>query len=60
MFAAAEVVSQDSFAATNFTEYDWAIVILYPLISLGIGLYVRRFIKNMKDFVLIKLGESKI
>ena len=27
------------------------IVIIYPMISVGIGLYVRRFIKNMRDFV---------
>lgn len=36
---------------TNFTALDWVIVIIYPLISVGIGLYVSRFIKNMRDFV---------
>jgi len=36
---------------TNFTALDWIIVILYPLISVGIGIYVRKFIKNMRDFV---------
>ena len=36
---------------TNFTTLDWVIVIVYPLISVGIGIYVARFIKNMKDFV---------
>ena len=36
---------------TNFTTLDWVIVILYPLISVGIGIYVMRFIKNMRDFV---------
>ena len=37
---------------TNFTPLDWVIVIVYPLISLGIGLYVARFIRNMNDFVV--------
>ena len=41
---------------TNFTWFDWSIVILYPLISLGIGLYVWRLIKNMKDFVAAGQG----
>ena len=27
------------------------IVIIYPMISVAIGLYVRKFIKNMRDFV---------
>ena len=36
---------------TNFTTLDWVIVILYPLISVGIGIYVRKFVKNMRDFV---------
>jgi len=35
---------------TNFSAIDWVLVIVYPLISLGIGLYVRKFIKNMSDF----------
>lgn len=41
---------------TNFTWFDWIIVILYPLISLGIGLYVWRLVKNMKDFVAAGQG----
>lgn len=41
---------------TNFTTLDWVIVIVYPLISLGIGLYVRRFITNMEDFVVAGRG----
>ncbi len=36
---------------TNFSAIDWMIVILYPLISVGIGFYVRKFVKNMRDFV---------
>ncbi len=41
----------EEFAKTNFTSLDWYIVILYPLISLVIGIVVAKFIKNMKDFV---------
>lgn len=41
---------------TNFSAIDWVIVILYPLISLAIGLYVARFIKNMRDFVVAGRG----
>ncbi len=41
---------------TNFTVIDWVIVILYPLISVGIGLYVRKFIVNMSDFVVAGRG----
>lgn len=41
---------------TNFTRLDWVIVLLYPLISVGIGLYVRRLIKNMSDFVVAGQG----
>ena len=41
---------------TNFTAIDWVIVICYPLISLGIGLYVRRWIVNMEDFVVAGRG----
>ena len=43
---AAEILSK-----TNFTRLDWAIVLLYPLISLSIGLFVRKYISNMHDFV---------
>jgi len=41
---------------TNFTTIDWVIVILYPLISVGIGLYVRKYVRNMKDFVVAGRG----
>ena len=41
---------------TNFTLIDWVIVILYPLISVGIGLYVRKLIVNMSDFVVAGRG----
>ena len=41
---------------TNFTTLDWVIVILYPLLSVGIGLYVRRLIVSMKEFVVAGQG----
>ena len=47
----AEILKQ-----TNFSTIDWVIVILYPLISVGIGLYVRKYIRNMKDFVVAGRG----
>ena len=37
--------------STNFTAFDWVLIIIYPMISLCIGLFVRKFIKNMNDFV---------
>ncbi len=44
------------FVSTNFSTIDWVLIIVYPLISLGIGLYVRKFIKNMGDFVCAGQG----
>ena len=41
---------------TNFSTLDWVLIIVYPMISLGIGLYVRKFIKNMNDFVCAGRG----
>ncbi len=41
---------------TNFSTLDWIIVIVYPLISVGIGLYVRKLVTNMKDFVVAGQG----
>jgi SSS family solute:Na+ symporter len=41
---------------TNFSQIDWVIVILYPLISVGIGFYVRKLITSMKDFVVAGHG----
>ncbi|MEN8254938.1 MAG: sodium:solute symporter family protein, partial [Verrucomicrobiota bacterium] len=42
--------------ATNFSAFDWVLIIVYPMISLGIGLFVRRFIRNMNDFVCAGKG----
>ncbi|MBN2295208.1 MAG: sodium:solute symporter family protein [Pirellulales bacterium] len=49
--AAKEVLQQ-----TNFTAIDWVIVICYPMISVVIGLVVRKYIANMKDFVTAGQG----
>ncbi|MEA1950870.1 MAG: sodium:solute symporter family protein [Planctomycetota bacterium] len=49
--AALEILRQ-----TNFGTVDWVIVICYPMISLVIGLIVRKYIKNMKDFVTAGQG----
>ncbi len=46
METAAEALSQ-----TNFSAIDWVIVICYPMISVVIGLIVRKYIVNMHDFV---------
>ncbi len=49
--AALEILQQ-----TNFSSVDWVIVICYPMISVVIGLIVRKYIKNMKDFVTAGQG----
>jgi len=36
---------------TNFTVLDWGIVVVYLLISLVIGLVVRRYVSNMASYV---------
>ena len=48
--------SAEVLGRTNFTTLDWCIVICYPLISVAIGLYVRKFIADMKDFVVAGYG----
>jgi len=42
---------QQALQRTNFTSIDWAIVAAYPFISVAIGLYVRKLVRNMQDFV---------
>jgi SSS family solute:Na+ symporter len=36
---------------TNFSAVDWAIVAAYPFVSVFIGLYARKLVRNMQDFV---------
>ncbi|HID22335.1 MAG TPA: sodium:solute symporter family protein [Planctomycetaceae bacterium] len=51
MDEAAEFIKQ-----TNFTALDWCIVVTYPLISVFIGLYVRKLITNIQAFVVAGQG----
>lgn len=37
---------------SNFTWLDWAIVGAYLAVSVGIGLYARRYVGNMADYVV--------
>ncbi len=48
--------TQEILQQTNFSALDWAIVVIYPLISVGIGLYVSKYVKNMSDFVTAGQG----
>lgn len=41
---------------TNFTLLDWVIVVVYPMIALGIGLYVRKLVVNIQDFIVAGRG----
>jgi len=41
---------------TNFTTLDWVIVVLYLLVSLGIGIAVRKSVRGMSDFVCAGRG----
>jgi len=43
----------DSIAVrTNFSVLDWGIVIAFLVISTGLGLYARKYIKSMDDYVV--------
>ncbi len=44
-------IAAEILGKTNFSAIDWVIVICYPMISLVIGLVVRKYIANMSDFV---------
>lgn len=37
---------------TNFTPFDWVIVVVYLAGTVAIGLYVNRYIRNMSDYIL--------
>lgn len=37
---------------SNFTGWDWVIVVAYLVGTVIIGLYVRRYIRNMADFIV--------
>jgi len=41
---------------TNFTTVDWVIVLVYPLISVALGLIASRYVADMDDFVVAGRG----
>lgn len=41
---------------TNFTLVDWGIVIGYLIIVVGIGVYIKRYISNVTDFIVAGRG----
>jgi len=41
---------------TNFATLDWVIVVVYLLISVAIGLWVRKYISNMADYITAGRG----
>ena len=41
---------------TNFSAFDWGIVVVYLAFSLVIGLMVRKYVKNMADYVVAGRG----
>ncbi len=43
-------------AQTNFTGWDWGIVVVYLLVSLGIGLYVKRYATTMTSYIAAGRG----
>jgi len=47
-------IPAEIFARTNFGVLDWAIVGVYLLVSVGIGVYARSFVNTMDDFVVAK------
>jgi len=42
--------------STNFTAVDWCIVIGYLIIVVGIGVYIKRYISNVTDFIVAGRG----
>lgn len=41
---------------TNFSWLDWCIIIIYPMISLGLGIIASRYVSDMDDFVVAGRG----
>ncbi len=42
--------------STNFTIVDWCIVVAYLIIVVGIGVYIKRYISNVTDFIVAGRG----
>jgi len=43
---------EDLALTSNFTNWDWGIVAVYLVGTVLVGLYVRRYIANMADFIV--------
>jgi solute:Na+ symporter, SSS family len=43
-------------AVTNFSAIDWVIILLYPSISVALGIMCSRFVRDMDDFVVAGRG----
>jgi SSS family solute:Na+ symporter len=41
---------------TNFTALDWCIVVGYVIAVLAVGVYVRRYVTNVTDFIIAGRG----
>ena len=39
---------------TNFTSFDWVIVVIYLSISVVIGLFVKKYVRNMTTYLEIR------
>jgi len=37
---------------SNFTGLDWGIVVAYLLATVAVGLYAKRYIKDMDDYIV--------
>ncbi len=43
--------AQEAFSQTNFGAFDWVIVGVYLMVSVLIGLYVKRYVKDMATYI---------
>jgi len=41
---------------TNFSTLDWCIVVGYLLVVVAVGIYVRRYVSNVTDFMVAGRG----
>ena len=45
-----------SAVGTNFSKLDWCIVVGYLIAVVGIGVYIRRYVTNVTDFIVAGRG----
>ena len=41
----------EALSRTNFTSFDWVIVVIYLSISVVIGLFVKKYVRNMTTYL---------